>query len=79
MIAEIIFGYLTNSMALLADGWHMGTHALALSLTFFASPKNVAYYEKNHVMAAGYDENGDLEIIYFSGEISGFALHIVKK
>jgi cation diffusion facilitator family transporter len=36
MIAEIIYGYLTNSMALLADGWHMGTHALALSLTFFA-------------------------------------------
>lgn len=28
---------------------------------------------------AGYDENGDLEIIYFSGEIGGFALHIVKK
>ncbi len=28
---------------------------------------------------AGYDENGNLEIIYFSGEIGGFALHIVKK
>ena len=28
---------------------------------------------------AGFDENGDLEIIYFSGEIGGFALHIVKK
>lgn len=36
MAAEIIYGYITNSMALLADGWHMGTHALALSLTFFA-------------------------------------------
>ena len=36
MIAEIIYGYATNSMALLADGWHMGTHALALSLTFTA-------------------------------------------
>ena len=36
MIAEIIYGYITNSMALLADGWHMGTHALALGLTFAA-------------------------------------------
>lgn len=35
MIAEIIAGYMTNSMALFADGCHMGTHALALSLTFF--------------------------------------------
>lgn len=36
MIAEIAYGYITNSMALLADGYHMGTHALALGLTFVA-------------------------------------------
>ena len=36
MLAEIIFGYITNSMALLADGFHMGTHALALLLAFAA-------------------------------------------
>lgn len=36
MIAEIFFGFLTNSMALLADGWHMGTHAFALGLSLFA-------------------------------------------
>lgn len=36
MSAEISFGYLSRSMALLADGWHMGTHAFALSITFFA-------------------------------------------
>ncbi len=36
MIAEIVFGHLSNSMALLSDGWHMGTHALALSVTFIA-------------------------------------------
>ena len=36
MVAEIVYGYITNSMALLADGWHMGTHALALGLTFIA-------------------------------------------
>ncbi len=36
MVAEISYGYLTNSMALLADGYHMGTHALALGLTYVA-------------------------------------------
>ncbi|MCD8563297.1 MAG: CDF family Co(II)/Ni(II) efflux transporter DmeF [Alphaproteobacteria bacterium] len=36
MVAEIAGGWWTGSMALLADGWHMGTHAGALSLTLFA-------------------------------------------
>ena len=34
MFAEIGFGIYTKSMALTADGFHMGTHALALSITF---------------------------------------------
>lgn len=33
MAAEIYFGFVTNSMALLADGFHMGTHAVALFIT----------------------------------------------
>jgi cation diffusion facilitator family transporter len=36
MIVEISAGYLFGSMALLADGWHMGTHAVALGITAFA-------------------------------------------
>ncbi len=36
MFAEILYGYLTHSMSLLADGYHMGTHAVALSLTYVA-------------------------------------------
>lgn len=36
MVIEIVVGWLSNSMALLADGWHMGTHALALGLAAFA-------------------------------------------
>ncbi|MGD9227002.1 MAG: CDF family Co(II)/Ni(II) efflux transporter DmeF [Desulfobacterales bacterium] len=36
MIIEITAGYLFGSMALLADGWHMGTHAAALGITAFA-------------------------------------------
>ncbi|MBF0109440.1 MAG: CDF family Co(II)/Ni(II) efflux transporter DmeF [Magnetococcales bacterium] len=36
MVLEIIGGWLTNSMALLADGWHMSSHALALGLSVLA-------------------------------------------
>ncbi len=36
MFAEICGGWLFNSMALLADGWHMSSHALALGLSVFA-------------------------------------------
>src|ERR1700744_1342919 len=32
MIGEIAAGSLFGSMALLADGWHMGTHAAALGI-----------------------------------------------
>jgi len=36
MVAEIAAGLLFGSMALLADGWHMGTHAAALGVAVFA-------------------------------------------
>ncbi len=36
MVAEIVAGYLTGSMALLADGWHMATHVVALSIAGLA-------------------------------------------
>jgi cation diffusion facilitator family transporter len=36
MVAEISGGWLFNSMALLADGWHMSSHALALGLSLLA-------------------------------------------
>ena len=36
MVIEIIAGYLTNSMALLADGYHMSSHAFALGLSWLA-------------------------------------------
>ena len=36
MVAEIVGGWLYNSMALLADGWHMSSHALALGLSAVA-------------------------------------------
>jgi Co/Zn/Cd efflux system component len=36
MIVEIIAGFAFGSMALLADGWHMGTHSAAFAITIFA-------------------------------------------
>jgi len=36
MGVEIVAGHLTGSMALLADGWHMGTHAFALGISYAA-------------------------------------------
>ena len=36
MVVEIAGGWWFNSMALLADGWHMSSHALALGLSVLA-------------------------------------------
>jgi cation diffusion facilitator family transporter len=39
MVVEIIAGSVFNSMALLADGWHMASHASALGITAFGTFK----------------------------------------
>ena len=36
MVVEIVAGIAFGSMALLADGWHMGTHVAAFMITLFA-------------------------------------------
>ena len=36
MVVEIIAGWWFNSMALLADGWHMSSHAVAIGVSAFA-------------------------------------------
>ena len=36
MVIEITVGWISNSMALFADGWHMGTHAQALGISLLA-------------------------------------------
>ena len=36
MVGEIVGGWFYNSMALLVDGWHMSSHALALGLALLA-------------------------------------------
>ena len=37
MLLEVIGGWIFQSMALLADGWHMSSHMLALGLAFSKS------------------------------------------
>ena len=36
MVVEIVGGWVYNSMALVSDGWHMSSHALALGLSVLA-------------------------------------------
>ncbi len=59
MIVEIIAGYLTGSMALLADGFHMATHAGALGVAALAYR-----YARRHVanprFSFGTGKVGDL-------------------
>ena len=57
MTIEVSAGILTNSMALLADGWHMGTHAAALGITLYAyyyiRRESKVKKKKDRVMALG--------------------------
>ena len=49
MVVEIGAGWWTGSMALLADGWHMGTHALALGVAAWAY-----WLARRHALDARY-------------------------
>ncbi len=59
MVGEVVAGYLTGSMALLADGFHMATHAGALTATVVA----YAYarrHASNRRFSFGTGKVGDL-------------------
>lgn len=63
MVAEVLTGLLTGSMALLADGIHMGMHALALGLTAMA-----------YIFARRYADDRRFSFgTGKSGELAGFA------
>ena len=67
MVAEIAAGSVFGSMALIADGWHMATHAVAMliaALAYFYARKNV----RNERFTFG---TGKL------GELAGFASAII--
>ncbi|WP_298269414.1 CDF family Co(II)/Ni(II) efflux transporter DmeF, partial [uncultured Bradyrhizobium sp.] len=67
MVGEIIAGYLTGSMALLADGFHMATHAGALSVAAAAYA-----YAKRHARNPAYSF-GTGKV----GDLAGFASAMV--
>jgi cation diffusion facilitator family transporter len=52
MVIEIVVGYATGSMALLADGWHMATHVAALGLAALAYAA-ARRYADHHALAFG--------------------------
>jgi cation diffusion facilitator family transporter len=68
MVGEIVAGHVFGSMALLADGWHMATHAAALAIAGFAYG-----YARRHVhdprFAFGTGKVGEL-----AGFASGLGL-----
>ena len=67
MVAEIVAGYTTGSMALLADGFHMATHAGALGVAAGA----YAYAKRNA-------HNGDFSFGTGKvGDLAGFASALV--
>jgi cation diffusion facilitator family transporter len=71
MLGELIVGRLTGSIALTADGWHMGTHVGALGLTL------VAYWYAR--TRAGHDafSFGTGKVYALAGYTSGVILAIV--
>ena len=48
MILEVGAGYVTHSMALIAEGWHMTTHVFAIGLTYIAYVAARKYAETEH-------------------------------
>ena len=52
MIAEIYFGIVNNSMALTADGFHMGTHVLAFGITLIVCLLAVKFQDKTEKLNA---------------------------
>ena len=68
MVIEVAYGYITKSMALLADGWHMGTHAAALGITLYAY-----HYARNESKVEGKRD----KVMALGGFASAIVLAIV--
>jgi len=70
MVLEIFFGLRTRSMALLADGIHMGSHVLAIGLSW------MAYVIVRKVSAKGSFKGNTGKILSLAGYSSGLMLLI---
>ncbi len=71
MVAEIAYGFISNSMALTADGWHMSSHVLALGLTW------VAYRVIKHWKKKAGAKGNQTKVLSLSGYTSAVILGIV--
>lgn len=71
MIVEIVAGTVYGSMALLADGWHMGTHAAAFMITLFAY-----HYARKHANNPDFSF-GTGKVSVLGGFTSAIALGLV--
>ncbi len=71
MVVEIGAGTWSGSMALLADGWHMGTHSAAFLIAIFAYS-----YAKKHANNKSFSF-GTGKVNYLGGFASAIALGIV--
>ena len=70
MVVEIIFGLTTRSMALLADGIHMGSHVFAIGLSW------LAYVIIRRISTRGNFNGNSDKILSLSGYSSGIMLLI---
>ena len=70
LIAELVFGLLSNSLALLADAWHMATDVLAIGLSWFALVQAKKPADKQ--MTFGYERAGIL-----AAAVNGLTLVII--
>src|SRR5262245_65071241 len=75
MVVEIAAGSWFNSMALLADGWHMATHAGAMGLAALAY-RFARRHARNPRFTFGTGKVGDLAA-YSSGIILGVAALLI--
>lgn len=71
MVVEIAAGLAFGSMALLADGWHMGTHVAAFAITIFAYR-----YAQRHARSADL-AFGTGKVSVLGGFASAVALAVV--
>src|ERR1700689_4850171 len=71
MVGELVVGKLTGSMALTADGWHMGTHVGALGFTV------AAYWYARTRAASDAFSFGTGKIYSLAGYTSGILLGLV--
>ena len=71
MVVEIIAGSIYGSMALLADGWHMGTHVAAFMIAIFAYR-----YARKHARNPAY-AFGTGKVNVLGGFASAVALAVV--